>query len=434
MVALTAIGVSFGGAMTYAQTIGLTHDPELVGNWAAMRWGMLGLFIKGGIWFGWAGLLMGMGLGGSRYEVGEISLLLLFLMALFLAGLYFINEPFHPEARELPTIYFSDSWFWEPSQVDMKPRRECWGGLLAALVGGWVYVTAVKRDGIARNMTLLGFASGAIGFPLAQCLQANHAWNNEWFRHGWFAPIEPYMNWWNAMETTFGAIAGAGLGLGVWLHRKHLTPSHNDETEIKPAAEAVLVLTYASLVAIWDFVDFQPLDRLAEQSLFMGLLPLALIVGGRYSPYLIALPIVALPICGKTVRELTYYHAEVSPNVSLGVFFALPMLVLLAASMALARRGKRGASGQSFSRWALLATAWIYYALNFAFFRWPWPWRGATTRTPSTIVFFVCLVLLTLACIFTPNCEKRHAGAPLAGIRPAAERRGAAEAGEAARL
>ena len=42
VVALTVLGISFGGSMTYGQTVGLTHDSPLVGNWAALRWGMLG--------------------------------------------------------------------------------------------------------------------------------------------------------------------------------------------------------------------------------------------------------------------------------------------------------------------------------------------------------------------------------------------------------
>ena len=36
-VAMTAVAFSFGGSMTYGQTIGLTHDSELLGNWAAFR-------------------------------------------------------------------------------------------------------------------------------------------------------------------------------------------------------------------------------------------------------------------------------------------------------------------------------------------------------------------------------------------------------------
>ena len=41
--------------MTYGQTIGLTQDEALIGNWAALRWGLLGLFIKGAVWIGFAG-------------------------------------------------------------------------------------------------------------------------------------------------------------------------------------------------------------------------------------------------------------------------------------------------------------------------------------------------------------------------------------------
>ena len=52
VVALTAIGISFGGSETYAQTVGLTHDAEFLGNWPALRWGLFGLFIKGGVWIG----------------------------------------------------------------------------------------------------------------------------------------------------------------------------------------------------------------------------------------------------------------------------------------------------------------------------------------------------------------------------------------------
>jgi hypothetical protein len=67
-VAWTTIAIGFSGAMTYGQTIGLTQDPALVGNYAALRWGLLGLAIKGGIWIGFAGVFLGMGLGGVRYR------------------------------------------------------------------------------------------------------------------------------------------------------------------------------------------------------------------------------------------------------------------------------------------------------------------------------------------------------------------------------
>ena len=36
--ALGTIAMGFGGSMTYGQTVGLTHDASLVGNWASLRW------------------------------------------------------------------------------------------------------------------------------------------------------------------------------------------------------------------------------------------------------------------------------------------------------------------------------------------------------------------------------------------------------------
>ena len=234
LAALTAIGIGFGGSMTYGQTVGLTHDAELVGNWAALRWGLLGLAIKGGIWIGFAGVLMGMALGGKRYRALEILLLFIVLFGLCFVGLYALNEPFDPANRQLPKIYFSDDWYWEPNKADLEPRRERWGGLLFALAGLWFYVAAIKRDAIARNLGLFGIVFGALGFAGGQCVQAYHSWNLANFQQGWLGRIEPYMNWWNTMETIFGMVLGLGLGLGVWLHRRQLPQAVEDEVELSP--------------------------------------------------------------------------------------------------------------------------------------------------------------------------------------------------------
>ncbi|MCC6493574.1 MAG: hypothetical protein IT424_11200 [Pirellulales bacterium] len=408
MVALAAVGASFGGAMTYGQTVGLTHDAELVGNWAALRWGMLGLAIKGGVWIGFAGLLMGMGLGGKRYGALEILLLFFALSAVHLAGLYLLNEPFEPAQRRLPAVYFSGDWRWFPDKADLEPRRECWGGYLLALIALWGYVAAVKRDAVARNVALFAVVFGAIGFPLGQSIQAYHAWNAADFKQGWLGTVEPYMNWWNAMETVFGMTMGFGLGLGAWLNRRRLAPPAEDEVELSPPAEAVLLAVHASAVAVWNFAYFPPLDRLADQTFVMGLLPLALTVSGRYAAYFIALPIVALPICGKTLRELSYYHAEISPALGWMAIVVAPLAVTAVVAAGLAQGGRRGQSGASFARWSLLLSSWLYFWLNFGFFRFPWPWQEPTARSPSALVFSICLLLLTLASLAYGNGSQRR--------------------------
>jgi hypothetical protein len=277
-----------------------------------------------------------------------------------------------------------------------------------------MYVAVWKRDAMARNVGLFGVIFGGLGFATGQSAQAYHAWNVEWFEEGWFSAIEPYMNWWNTMETLFGAILGMGLGLGVWLNRTKLPPASEDDVEIAPATEFVLLGGHVAALAAWNFMSFAALDGVADHALTMGLLPLALIVGGRYSPYLIALPIVAMPICGKTLREMSYYHAEISAAYGWAFLFIVPLILLTAAALWFARRGERGQNGQSFARWGLVIAGWLYFALNFVFFRLPWPWQGPTSRSPSAIVFEACLVILTLACVFYPRTG-RHRPA----VRPA---------------
>ena len=178
--AWVTIAIGFGGSMTYGQTVGLTHDAPLIGNWQALSWGMLGLAIKGAIWIGFAGLFLGMGLGGVRYRPAECLLMMLAAVALYHVGVWLLNSPFNPAERELPLIYFSDHWRWEP-EATLKPRRECWGGLLLALSGLWAYVGRGRKDALAARLAGWAALGGCIGFPLGQSLQAFHAWNPDMF-------------------------------------------------------------------------------------------------------------------------------------------------------------------------------------------------------------------------------------------------------------
>src|SRR5262249_55081748 len=116
-----AVAIGFGGSMTYAQTIGLTHDPALIGNWPALRWGMLGLALKGGIWIGFSGAFLGMGLSGVRYSGRTLFLLMVGLVALHFIGVWLFNRPFDPAHRLLPRIYFSADWRWA-ADANVKPR------------------------------------------------------------------------------------------------------------------------------------------------------------------------------------------------------------------------------------------------------------------------------------------------------------------------
>jgi MFS family permease len=175
--AMMTVGIGIGGTMTYGQTVGLTHDQELVGNWEALRWGMIGLATKGGLWIGFAGTFLGMGLGAVKYRPWEMLGLMLALIGALFLGKWLLNTPFDPANRVLPWIYFSDSWYFEPDKTDLKPRPEIWGGLAVALATLLAYTVTVRRDWMSLRMGITGLIGGGIGFPFGQSIQAYLAWN-----------------------------------------------------------------------------------------------------------------------------------------------------------------------------------------------------------------------------------------------------------------
>ena len=392
-VAIGTVAMGFGGSMTYGQTIGLTHDGALTGNWDALRWGMLGLSIKGGIWIGFAGVFFGMGLGGVSYRPRQMLALMLAMLGAYYIGLSLLNGPFDPANERLPAVYFSDDWRWEPDG-DLRPRPENWGGLLFALAAVITYVGAWRKDRLARNLGLWGLLGGVIGFPLGQSLQAFHAWNPEAFESGIWTRLDPNMNWWNMMEITFGATMGAALGLGLWLNRKKIQPEVDAEP-MPVLVEGLLLAVHVALLSAVAFMSVRAVDAVYDLGLIMGIIPMVALAGSRYWPYLMVLPVTLLPIAGKTLRQLGYREEAISLPVGWFVYFAVPLLIATGAAFWFLRRGRAGQTGLEFARGALVLSVWMYFLLNFAFFRFPWPWADWTGRTPSGIIFTVCAVALT---------------------------------------
>lgn len=445
-VALTAVAFSFGGIMTYGQTVGLTHDTELVGHHEAYRWGMVGLFVKGGLWIGFGGAFLGMGLGGKRYGWKEMAMLLIALLVLGFVGIQLFNQPYVPGSdrvvqwyffpsetpgeRTLPWIYFSDHWYWEPDKEGLDPRPEVWGGLLAALVGLVAYFSLFKRDKLARNMTFFGVLGGGLGFTLGQSLQAMHSWTPGWLvgfdqtLHGWVPGIYPEeffslmgWNWWNMMETTFGTVMGFVLGVGLWLNRKLVGPGDSDEVvSIPPVVEWLLIVVYSLLLFLWGVTQYKGIEFVASVPFAMGLLPVVFIVGGRYWPYMQALPLVALPIAGITLkfagRDGNFWGEHYL--VDTFVRFVLPMGIMTLAALffehqgrVFEQQGRAGQSGRIFARYGLILSAFIYFSLNFVVFNYPWGPLPAGGRHTNCWIFLRCMELLIFGALLLHRSEAR---------------------------
>ena len=409
-VAWGTLAMGIGGSMTYGQTLGLTQDASLVGNWSALRWGMLGVAIKGGVWIGFCGLFLGMGLGGVRYRSKEILILFLAMLGAFFLGISLLNSPFDPAGKALPYLYFSDHWYWEPG-VELKPRRECWGGLLLALATGIAYAGWIRKDCLARNLAFWGILGGVLGFPGGQSLQAFHAWNPEIFKQGIWIELDPHMNWWNMMETTYGAIMGAMLGLGLWRNRGRIHPVEPpEEDRLRVGVEGILLAVHLPLLIAVEFAEIGAIDRVYDLGLILVALPMVAVAGGRWWPFLQILPLTLLPIAGKTVvKQLSYGEESIGMLASWSIYFVVPLLLMTSFAIWSSRQGEKKQPGPLFLRRSLLACTWAYFLLNYAFFHFPWPWAEWTSRTPNGIIFTVCAIGLT-AMVLTSSTHSRQDG------------------------
>ena len=276
-----------------------------------------------------------------------------------------------------------------------------------ALVAAILYVTVIKKDRLARNMALWGMLGGALGFPLGQSLQAINAWNPDFYRESFLAPFTQHMNWWNMMETTFGAVMGAVLGLGLWLNRRkiNVTPDP-DERPLPNWLLGALLALHVFLLAMVEFSSADWIDGLYALGLMMGLIPLVACIRGRWWPYA-----QLLPIAGKTLRMLVY-QTENPINLSVGwlAYFILPLLAASVFAAWSAGKSARGEEHPTFIRNALLFCTWIYFGLNFAFFNFPWPWADWGGRTAHGLIFTVCALGLSAVCLFFNPANNRWSG------------------------
>lgn len=390
-----ALVAGFGGSMTYGQTLGLTQDTPLIGNWNSWSWGMLGVFIKGGLWIAFFGLFLGAGLSRENFKPHELAIHAILSVFILFTGVALFNEPFNPNEKILPYLYFSDHWRWEPDS-ELSPRRERWGGLLLVLIYWIILTRIVIKQILPMRLALFGFLFGGIGFCVGQAFQSFHAWNPE-FMGSW----NKYINWWNFMETIFGAIWGGGIAIGVLSSKKFIlnnepkSPKANCRTSQATEWIALFIMSVAGL--IWNIGSFSYFDYFADLAWTMIIVPLVLISFGSIWPFLWINVIVLLPIAAKTIREMSYAHQEWSLAISFVSLGALPVIFALSASLRLLKKTSDNNKATSFKAYLFctLGMTWIYFLLNFIFFRSPWIWSPWTSRTPNAVIFLIFAVLMT---------------------------------------
>ncbi len=222
--AFAAVGVGFGGQMTYGQTVGLSFQPE------TFYWGMTGFALKGAVWGLLGGVIIGIALTRERYQTKDLIAGFLLMVLGTWAGWKLINEP--------KLIYFSNRYD--------KPRPEIWAGLLAGALLLLLWLTWRGGARLPWRFALWGALGGGVGFAAGAGLQV-------WGRQ--IVPVFP-LGWWKVMELTFGALLGLAYGWCAWRHRAELTPGREPSAGvIRPwtafgfAAAAIVIglLLYPSL-------------------------------------------------------------------------------------------------------------------------------------------------------------------------------------------
>lgn len=216
--AFAAVGVGFGGEMTYGQTVGFVREPETFGL------GLAGLALKGGVWGLLGGAFVGAGFHLASGRRGRLLPALGGMVAACAAGWALINRP--------KLIYFSN--------LADRPREEVWAGLLFGAIA-FLVVYGWGDAGPIGRFALGGSLGGFFGFGLGGCWM---------FVGAQTASAPDWVPWWKFMEFTFGFLFGAGLGWAADRERDWLKPvgeiADADPPRIAPWAEAALTAAAAA--------------------------------------------------------------------------------------------------------------------------------------------------------------------------------------------
>lgn len=248
--AFGAVGVGFGGEMTYGQTVGFA------GQAATMGWGLLGLAVKGGVW----GLLGGAvaaagfvrGAFSSQRLVGAFAL----MAAACWAGWRLINQP--------KVIYFSN--------LADRPREEVWAGLLAAGLA----VLLVLRHPVVTRFSLLAAAGGFLGFGGGGLFISLHR------------IVLPEARWlpsWKLMEYSFGLLFGLALAAAAWGARETLRREADEEVAPPEWPQAL----GASVFTIFASVFMAETLGVRFEYLLVGAMLLSTLLAARWLAWQIAL-------------------------------------------------------------------------------------------------------------------------------------------------
>lgn len=318
-----ASSMAFGGTETYGQTLGfILHRGRE--DYAPVK-GYVGVFLKGALWQGICGAVIGMSfsaVSGNYYNGVDIIIVLALIPLVQSLGVQLFNKPYNKNEGKFPRIYFS---------ID---RREEWGGNVLTLLMLLVF-TLIRGDWYAFLFSVVGIIGGGAGFSLGMVIYdfVNHPMKNGKMFAGKF---NAYIGGWKTMEFTFGAIAGLFFAIYFVLTKDTMLAERIGGVQVgvpvitSPLTEHAELLSYISLVLVpivkiinlfEDKVGDHIIDLVERPVLYV--IPMILALSGcELSAKLNAFALIVLFAGEKVVFERSR-KSEMSKRILLGVIFGI---------------------------------------------------------------------------------------------------------------
>jgi len=239
-----ALAMAVGGTETYAQTMDFVKSAKkapkpLMGNG--------GLALKGFLWFGIFGAILGMAftaMSGAVYRVWELAAVFAAMPFLRALGIRIFNLPFDKEKGIRPKIYLS------------RDRFEEWGGMLFMLIELAVFF-AVKGDAFALILAGCSALGGAVGWVISINMMRISMYPKKNGKYIFGAlQLKGMIDNWKIMEYTLGAVGALGAGVGFILGfpalQPHIAVIEGRGTLWSPLADAGLdkALSFAAIALI----------------------------------------------------------------------------------------------------------------------------------------------------------------------------------------
>ncbi len=207
------VGMTFGGIEPYGDTISYVIDPPpAVHN---LKKGVGGLALKGAVWFGVFGAIVGKAFSAmaGKYSIKHIILFCAVCPLAQFIGYKIFNTPVDLTVNKMPKTSFS------------YESREEWGSNVGIIIVSIISAIIVKD---ILSLVLLGFGIvfGAVGWVIAISVfyRAEIPMRNGKML---FGKLNQYIGGWKLMEFTLGLIGGAGIALGFVLCRNVVAELNN---------------------------------------------------------------------------------------------------------------------------------------------------------------------------------------------------------------